>query len=81
MRVADTGVREGVLIHPAQGYLWSIGCLNLTAPLGGAQDNINYVESRRRVIALIDNMSKTLADFPSLDNRDTGAILLIRDHA
>ncbi|EJN13090.1 transglycosylase family protein [Bradyrhizobium sp. YR681] len=80
LRVADTGVREGVLIHPAQGYLWSIGCLNLTAPLSGPQDNINYAESRRRVIALIDNMAATMADFPSSDNRDTGATLLIRDH-
>jgi len=80
LRVADTGIREGVLIHPAQGYLWSVGCLNLTAPLSNAQDNINYAESRRRVIALIDNMSNTVADFPGSDNRDTGAILLIRDH-
>lgn len=80
LRVADTGVREGVLIHPAQGYLWSIGCLNLTSPLSGPQDNINYAESRRRVIALIDNMATTQPDFPSSDNRDTNAILLIRDH-
>jgi hypothetical protein len=80
LRVADTGVREGVLIHPAQGYLWSIGCLNLTAPLSDARDNINYVESRRRVIALIDNMAATVPGFPISDNRDTGAILLIRDH-
>ncbi|WP_441233936.1 hypothetical protein [Bradyrhizobium sp. 930_D9_N1_4] len=80
LRVADTGVREGVLIHPAQGYLWSIGCLNLTAPVSNAQDNINYAESRRRVIALIDNMAVTQPDFPSSDNRDTKAILLIRDH-
>jgi hypothetical protein len=80
LRVADTGVREGVLIHPAQGYLWSIGCLNLTAPLSDVRDNINYAESRRRVIALIDNLAATLPDFPSSDNRDTKAILLIRDH-
>jgi hypothetical protein len=80
LRVADTGIREGVLIHPAQGYLWSIGCLNLTAPLSDAKDNIDYAESRRRVIALIENMAATIPDFPSSDNRDTSAILLIRDH-
>jgi hypothetical protein len=81
LRVADTGVREGVLVHPAQGYLWSVGCLNLSSPLSNAQDNINYVESRRRVIALIDNMAKVLGDdFPSSDNRDTGAFLQIRNH-
>jgi hypothetical protein len=80
LRVENTGVREGVLIHPAQGFLWSEGCLNLSGPLSKATDNIDYVESRRRVLALIDSMAKNIPDFPSADNEDTHAILLIRDH-
>ncbi|WP_249446140.1 hypothetical protein, partial [Acinetobacter baumannii] len=69
-----------VLIHPAQGFLWSEGCLNWSGPLSKATDNIDDVESRRRVLALIDSMAKNIPDFPSADNEDTHAILLIRDH-
>jgi len=80
LRVENTGHREGILVHPAQGYLWSIGCLNLTSPLKTATDNIDYTESRRRVIALIDNMTKlTGSDFPRNNNQDTGALLVIRN--
>lgn len=80
LRVGNTGHREGILIHPAQGFLWSVGCLNLTSPLNTGQDNINYVDSRSRVIALINNMAKLLKDkFPSSNNEETSAVLLIRD--
>jgi hypothetical protein len=81
LRVGNTGRREGILVHPAQGYLWSIGCLNLTSPLKAAQDNIDYVDSRSRIIALIDNISKLLGDqFPHGNDEETKAVLLIRDH-
>lgn len=81
LRVGNTGRREGILVHPAQGYLWSVGCLNLTSPLKTAQDNIDYADSRGRVIALIDNISKLLGDqFPRGNNEDSGAVLVIRNH-
>jgi hypothetical protein len=45
-----------------------------------AQDNIDYSESRRRVIALIDNMTKLMGnDFPRNNNENTGAVLVIRN--
>jgi hypothetical protein len=53
-----TGKRSAILIHPGHPpklYLSSIGCLNPTKPLRAAE-NMNFVESRTRVIALIDNL-------------------------
>jgi hypothetical protein len=53
-----TGARSAILIHPGhlpKLYLSSIGCLNPTKPLRAAS-NMNFVESRARVIALIDDL-------------------------
>ena len=55
----NTGNRIGILIHPGHPpdlYLSSIGCLNPTGPLRSA-DEMNFWESRTRVVALIDNLS------------------------
>jgi len=58
------GERTGILIHPGHPkdpnhpvapYLSSIGCINPTRPLGPA-DTMDFVESRHRVIALIDDL-------------------------
>ena len=56
--VGDTGNRDAILIHPGHPpklYLSSIGCLNLTKPLQ-AGDDMDFWESRDRVIALIDSL-------------------------
>jgi hypothetical protein len=53
-----TGHRTGILIHPGHPpnrYLSSIGCFNPTKPLHNA-DDMDYFESRARVIALIDSL-------------------------
>lgn len=53
-----TGNRTAILIHPGHPpklYLSSIGCLNPTKPLG-KNDNMDFFESRTRVIALIDSL-------------------------
>ena len=66
----DTGVRAGVLIHPAQGYLWSIGTINLSGPLADASADIEYKDSAQRVIALIEAMKGKLGkDYPPSNNR------------
>lgn len=69
IRLLDTGARAGVLIHPAAGFVWSIGCLNPSAPLSGATSTIGWLDSRRRVIALIEDMKAFLdGDFPASNN-------------
>jgi hypothetical protein len=54
----STGNRTAILIHPGHPpklYLSSIGCLNPTKPLG-KDDNMEFFESRARVLALIDSL-------------------------
>lgn len=53
-----TGKRVGILIHPAHPpklFLSSIGCLNLTNAVG-AKEQMNFWDSRARVIALIQDL-------------------------
>ncbi len=63
--LANTGARSGILIHPGHpahpgdapfSFISSIGCFNLTEALDPA-DDIEYFESRARVIALIDSLA------------------------
>ncbi len=60
IRVGDTEARTDILIHPGHPptpYLSSVGCFNLTAPLAPAQE-MDFWESRARVIALLDSLRK-----------------------
>lgn len=55
----DTKPRSAILIHPGHPpglYLSSIGCLNPTAPLK-AKDDMDFIDSRTRAIALIDSLN------------------------
>lgn len=56
IELMKTDKRTEILIHPGQGYLASIGCINLCTRLPNAQENIDYVGSRNRVIAIIEDM-------------------------
>lgn len=60
LRLLGTGKRTGILIHPvylpeAKLYVASVGCLNPTRAVTPEQ-NIDYWDSRARVIALIDSL-------------------------
>ncbi len=60
VRLEDTGMRTGILIHPAYPpkaklYLASVGCLNPAAALAPEEDN-DFWESRRRTIEIIDSL-------------------------
>jgi hypothetical protein len=60
-----TNQRVGILIHPARGFLWSVGCINPGKSLANANSDIDFLDSRKRVIALIDDLSSFLgSDFP-----------------
>jgi hypothetical protein len=64
------GPRTGILIHPGVGFLASIGCLNPCLNLPDASEDIDYVGSRKRVIALIDDMATFVGrDFPTSGER------------
>jgi hypothetical protein len=58
IRLEGTGNRIGILIHPGHPpklYLSSIGCLNPTTALA-PHDVMDFWDSRRRVIALLDDL-------------------------
>jgi hypothetical protein len=82
LEVENTGHRGGVLIHCAQGYLWSKGCINLASKLDTAATDINSEDSRKRVIALINSIKTALGgDFPKDNDRELPRVqLLIREH-
>ena len=69
IRVGNTRSRAGILIHPGDGYLWSIGCLNPTKPLTDANGNMVYKESRGRVIDILEALRRALGNrFPTGNN-------------
>jgi hypothetical protein len=71
IELKGTSARKEILIHPGQGFLASIGCINLATNLPNAAEMISYKGSRRRVIALIEDMKQFLAaDFPTKNGRE-----------
>lgn len=66
IELKDTGKRSEILIHPGKdAFLSSVGCINLCTRLPDAREIINYPGSRRRVIAVIDDLKAYLgARFP-----------------
>lgn len=48
--------RKEILIHPGRGFLSSIGCINPCTSLPDAGEPIDYVPSRRRVLAIIEDL-------------------------
>jgi hypothetical protein len=58
--VLGTQARTAILVHPGHPpslYLSSIGCFNPTRPLT-ADQNMDFAESRDRVIALLDSLKQ-----------------------
>lgn len=71
IELKQTGRRSEILIHPGvNGFLSSIGCINLCTRLPDAAEIISYPGSRRRVIAAIDDMKQFLGvDFPTRNSK------------
>ena len=68
--VENTDQRVGIVIHPGQGFLSSIGCFNPCTRLPNAAEMIDYVGSRRRVIQLINDLRAFAgAAFPNRNGR------------
>lgn len=70
LELRKTGDRGEILIHPGRGFLSSIGCINPCTSLPNANEPIDYVGSRQRVIAIIENMKAFLgASFPPTNGK------------
>jgi len=75
----NTGEREAILIHPGMDYVWSVGCLNPCSGLTNAGSVVNFADSRRRVIAIIEAMkAKIGSSFPNSAGAPIpGAVIVI----
>jgi hypothetical protein len=74
----STGQRTEILVHPGQGFLSSIGCINPCTSLPNAREMITYVSSRRRVISLIEDMKSFVEGFPRTNGKKIpGAFVVI----
>lgn len=70
IELKETGSRSEILIHPGQGFLSSIGCINPCTSLPDASELIDFVPSRKRVIAIINDLKAyTGATFPIVNGK------------
>jgi hypothetical protein len=67
--LTKTGKRSEILVHPGIGFLSSIGCINPCTSLPNAREPITYASSRRRVIALIEDMKNFIGTFPATNGK------------
>ncbi len=68
--VGDTGARTWILVHPGDGFRISTGCINLTGELATGEADINFCDSRDRVLALIADLRAYLGPaFPQQNGR------------
>lgn len=79
--VGSTGNRISIMIHPARGFITSTGCICLSGELPNARSEIDFADSRSRVIAVIEDLRIFLADlFPHKGNATIpNASLLIEE--
>lgn len=58
------------MIHPGRGFLSSIGCINPAKSLANKTADIDFQDSRTRVIAIIDDLKAFLdSDFPTKNGK------------
>lgn len=70
LELKETGARSEILIHPGQGFLASIGCINPCTSLPNAAELIDFAPSRKRVIAIIENLKTYAGDaFPARNGK------------
>ena len=70
LELTSTGKRSEILIHPGQGFLSSIGCINPCTSLPNAEEPIDYAPSRQRVIAIIEDLKAFLGtSFPTKNGK------------
>jgi len=80
LELKDTGRRTDILIHPGkEAFLSSVGCINLCTHLDTPQEIISYKGSRRRVIALIEDMKQFLGNVPTAGDKPIPNALVVID--
>jgi len=57
-----TGTRTDILIHPGHGFLASLGCVNPTSELANSDIEIDFKDSRHRVVAMMHDLEGYVGD-------------------
>jgi hypothetical protein len=71
LEVGKTAPRRAILIHPGRGFLSSVGCFNPSKGLANAAADIDFVDSRSRVIDLIHDLRTFLGEtFPPVNDKE-----------
>ena len=71
---------KNFLIHPGQGFLASIGCINPCTSLPNAAEMIDFVPSRKRVIAIINDLKAfSGGDFPTKNGKEIPNAFVVID--
>jgi hypothetical protein len=73
----DTGERSAILIHPGADYVSSIGCLNPATGLTNASSAIDFSDSRKRVIAIIEGIKAKMGGAFPKSGMIPDAVILI----
>jgi hypothetical protein len=70
VKLNQTDERTDILIHPASGFKSTIGCINLSRPLANTNADMDPADSRRRVIAVIEDLKSFLGNgFPKKNDQ------------
>jgi hypothetical protein len=78
LEIGNTEAKSGILIHCAEGYLMSIGCINLTSSISDASDDLNFRDSWHRTTDLINSISQSIGtSFPRTNNKQIPNSLII----
>ncbi|HST37730.1 MAG TPA: M23 family metallopeptidase [Allosphingosinicella sp.] len=82
LELKGTDRRTDILIHPGKDEFRStVGCINLCTHLDTPGEIISYKGSRRRVIALIEDMKAYLGALPGPDQAIPNAFVVIGEDA
>lgn len=80
IELKSTGRRSEILIHPGQGFLASEGCINPCTSLPNAAERIDFVPSRKRVLAIIDDLKAFAgASFPTKNGKRIPSAFVVVD--
>lgn len=55
--VGGTGARTFILVHPGWGFSAAVGCIQPTGELSNGDEDIDYPDSRSRLLALLADLT------------------------
>jgi hypothetical protein len=80
LELKDTGERYEILVHPGHDFLASVGCINLCTSLPSAEEPITYSLSRKRIIAVIADLSNFIGTaFPKKNGEEIPNAFVVID--